>query len=258
MQKISQSLVTPIYVKTTDAMPWPKDRVFYLLTADNLYICRNHRYFRSCVPAPYWPTELAAHKSSLRASYPKIPQQQIEQICGYFEHAWWHHGSEAIVLLAWDRAARCVKTVVPEQVASVSQGAFGAVHAIGVKYRVPGDLPAELEIFCDIHSHGDMDAYVSHVDQVDDEKSVGLHVIVGGLQWEPPQFHIESVVDGARFTVQEETVIERYQTRRSDFPDAWLAKLRVVDLETYQGTQFNKADGTPPEGVPNDPSSEPN
>ena len=61
--------VTPIYVKTDPRMPWPDDTFFYLMTADGLFACRNHKFFRSCVPAPRWPSELARQDTSLNVAY---------------------------------------------------------------------------------------------------------------------------------------------------------------------------------------------
>lgn len=234
-----QRPVTPIYIKADEQMPWPSDPVFYLLSADNLYLCRNHRFFRSCVPAPRWPTELAAHGPSLRIRYPRIPQRQFETVCGFFEHAWWHHGSEAIALLACDGTGSRIEVLIPEQVASVSNSSGGAVHAIGVKYRVPRDLPEEMSIYCSLHSHADMPPYCSAVDQADDRRLPGLHIVVGNLHREPPQLHAEMVIDHQRFTVAADHVIEGYARRRADFPPHWLRRLRVVDYETYCKFEFS-------------------
>ncbi len=233
-----QPLATPIYIKSGEDMPWPRDPVFYLLAADNLYLCRNHPFFRSCVPAPRWPTELASHATAVQIRYPRIPQRRFETICGFFEHAWWHHGSEAIALLACNRNGGGMHTLIPEQVASVSGGSSGAVQAIGVKYRVPRNLPDGMSIYCSLHSHADMPAYSSGVDQADDRRLPGLHIVVGTLHTEPPQLHAEMVIDQQRFTVPPERVIEGYAQRRADFPQHWNRRLRVVDYDTYCKFQF--------------------
>ena len=238
MQRIDPALITPIYVKTTDDMPWPDHPVFYLLSADSLYLCRNHRHYRSCVPAPRWPTELAPHAASLVPRFPTIPRDQLEQICGFFSHLSDHHGAESIALLAWDESAQQVRTLVPRQIAAVSQSSSGHNFPIGVKYQFPRGLPADWVVFCDIHSHCEMAAYASQTD-IDDEFSfAGLHLVVGRLYQEPPQFHAEGVVDGARFSIEPDHVIEGYRHRVS-FPDEWLDQVVVTDYRTFRDFDFD-------------------
>ncbi|MGB6045627.1 MAG: hypothetical protein WBF93_20905 [Pirellulales bacterium] len=249
MQRIDQSLITPIFVKESDDMPWPEHRVFYLLTGDNIYICRNDRYFRSCVPARLWPTELARHVASLVPKYPLIPQEMIERICGFFGHMSDLHGAEAIVLLAWDNGHQQVRTIVPEQVAAVSQGSWGTPHPIGVKYKFPHDLPRDWDVFCDIHSHCEMAAYASHTDVEDEDTLNGLHIVVGRLHQEPPEFHAEAVVDGTRFAIAPPKVIAGYQ-ERSSFPSEWLEQATVTNLKKYRDFSF-ESDAAPAITGPN-------
>ncbi len=233
MQRDDLPLITPIYIKKSMAMRPPTDPVYYLLTSNCLYLCRNHPHYQSCVPAPRWPTELAPHAASLAARFPPIPQDQFERICGFFGHMSEEHRAEAIVLLAWDSIDQMVRTIVPQQVSAVSGGNWGRGYPIGVKYRFPQNLPKHWTVFSDIHSHCTMAAYASQTDQHDEEHSPGLHVVVGHIQREPPQVHVEAVVDGARFRLPASTVLADYGGRRTDFPAEWLER---VSVETLDGT----------------------
>ena len=61
--------MTPVYLKVSEDMPWPKkEKVFYLLSRDGLFLCRNHEFFSSSVPAPKAPSELAGHERQLKLS----------------------------------------------------------------------------------------------------------------------------------------------------------------------------------------------
>src|SRR5207245_2945076 len=121
MKHPDDTLVTPIYVKSDAAMPWPEDdKVFHVLTGSGLYLCRNHPFFRSCVPAPSWPSELAPQESFLDLHYPKIPRRRFEVVVGFFARIAELHGSEAAVLMVWDAPAKRLRLIAPEQVATVS------------------------------------------------------------------------------------------------------------------------------------------
>lgn len=231
MSAAHPSLATPVLVKREDAFAWPQDlSMFYLLTRDGLFLCRNHEFFQSCSWVARGPGELAGQESTLHPSYPLIPRGLLEQVVGYFAAVAELHGSEAAVFLAWDRSARRVRVVVPEQEATVSYGWYGAVYAIGLHYVQPAGLPPDWVIFGDVHSHVHMAAYASHTDVADEVHRSGLHIVVGHIDLEPPDFHVEAVVDGARFGLQLEDVAEGYETRSESFPRAWLDKLTVADL----------------------------
>ena len=113
MKHPDETLVTPLYVKSDAGMSWPADeRAFYVLGSNGLLLCRNHPFFRSCVPARYWPSELARQDRFLELAHPKLPREQIESIIGFFARVGALHRAEAAVLLLWDRAARPLETPV--------------------------------------------------------------------------------------------------------------------------------------------------
>ena len=78
-------LVTPIYVKTCSQTPWPeREKMFYLLAANGLFLCRNHPFFQSCVPAGSGPGELATQEAFFDIKYPKVPRHLLELTVGFF------------------------------------------------------------------------------------------------------------------------------------------------------------------------------
>src|SRR5262245_57397715 len=103
MKVLDSRLFTPIYVKGSADMPWPmEEKAFYLLTGSGLFLCRNHAFFRSCVPARDWPSELAPHKVAVELNYPKVSRRLFEPVVGFFDRVGHLFGAEAGVLLAWD------------------------------------------------------------------------------------------------------------------------------------------------------------
>jgi len=222
----AHSMLTPIYMKSDTDSAWPDDSVFYLVTANGLLLCRNHPFFQSAVRAPRWPSELLPHEPFLLPRYPKIPQAMIERVVGFFDHVADLHGSEAVVLMVWNRETCEIEIIAPPQLATINRNRWGDVFAIGVEYDAPPLEPHQV-LLGDIHSHVDMAAYASGVDRDDEKHRAGLHVVVGRLFREPPDIHIEAVVDGARFELEPSDVFVAYESRRPSFPDEWLSQFKL-------------------------------
>ena len=238
MPSASDKLHTPIFLKTGDTFAWPEnERAFYLLTRDGLFLCRDHLFFRSSTRVDQFPAELAGHAQSLKLNYPKLPRRLLEQVVGFFSIIARRDDSEAAVLLAWNREAGKIEIVVPEQIGVVSRGWSGRGYPLELHYEIP-PLPPHLMLIGDIHSHVDMAAYSSGMDKADEEFRPGLHIVVGRIQNEPPEFHCEVTVDGVRFRVRDfNAVIAGYQRRReSEVPEEWIAKVTIKAWNPSSGT----------------------
>lgn len=242
MIRLPAPLVTPLYGKVSPDAAWPTDSTFYLESADGLFLCRNHRFYRSAVKARQPHGELAVQHEFMSVKFPIIPQAMLEQAVAFFYWAYRECGAESIVLLAWNDRTQQVELLVPKQVGTSYRTYSGRLLAETVRYDVPCPVPEGLEIFGDIHSHCEMGAYASGMD-VNDEATVnGLHVIAGKLDFDPPDWHIEAAVDGARFDVARELVFEGYEQRSEDFPDAWREQ-HSVEYSGYEEQPTKPASG---------------
>lgn len=229
MKCSDSKLYTPIYLKLSESMEWPQDeKAFYLLSRDGLFLCRNHPFFRSCAPATSWPAELGSQRPFLEINFPKLPALMVERIVGFFHLVAERHSSEAAALLVWNRQANAVEVFVPDQIATVGVSWLGTRYPLNVSYEMP-PLPPHLMVIGDIHSHVDYPASPSFTDEADEKYRPGLHIVVGRIWDEPPEFHCEVLADGTRFKVQDlSSVMEAYQRRRpKEVPDEWMAKVRV-------------------------------
>jgi PRTRC genetic system protein A len=217
---------TPIYLKTGEMKDWPQHKVFYLLTRDGLFLCRNHEWFQSCVLAKRGPGELAEHKESLSHSYPSIPRLLLEKAVGFFSRVHEQNQCESALILAWNRLTNQMELYCPEQEVSL-----GSVH-----YQIP-NLPHHLALIGDLHSHGTMSPSPSITDKGDEMGRAGLHIIVGGIQNEPPEFYCAIVADGHRFTADIDSLIEDYQVRNSgSVPQEWLDKVNEKKFVSAWGS----------------------
>ena len=234
-------MLTPVFLKTDPNFTWPsQEKAFYLLTGEGLFFCRNHRFFKSAVPAPGWPAELAPHSPFCRMGYPRVPQQTFERIIGFFSRIGRDYGAEAAVLLAWNGVQEQYEIIVPDQQSVVGGLATGRPYPIEVHYQIPA-LPPDWLLVGDVHSHVDEAAYASVTDKQDEVHRPGLHIVVGRLYQEPPELHIEVTVDGFRFRVGDPSLIlEGYAKRRTaEVPQDWLAR-----VETYSWSEYNKRFGS--------------
>jgi PRTRC genetic system protein A len=205
---------TQVLVKREGTNPTSKDKLYYILTADGLFINRNNEYFSSSVLAKVGPGELEQHKPSLKLKIPKLSVDKLAQVIGFFDWAADPLG-EVAVLLIHNTLTNEVELLVPDQVCS--QGS--------VDYKVPTNLAPHLRLIGDIHSHVHFSAFASFTDTSDEEHRPGLHLVIGKVDEEPPQFHCEFVVDGFRFKIEDlEMVIDGDYMGRTKHPEEWRSK----------------------------------
>lgn len=237
----NMTLTTPIYHKVSDDMVWPSDPVFFLVSKVGLFLCRNHPYFKSSVPAPRFPCELAEHQTTIKLSYPKIPRRLFELAVGFCTRIYQLHQSEAGLLLIYNVKTKRMHWHCPPQQATVSQGKYGT-WPIGLHYEIPPLGPDEV-LLGDLHSHGDEAAYHSGTDNTDTATAAGtIHLVVGRcgdvLIGKQPDLYIELVIDGTRFKLPWHHVIEGYSKARMKVPQAWIDQ---VEVQAYTSSPYYEA-----------------
>lgn len=235
-------ITTPVYIKTDEKMEWPKDKFFYLVAQEGLFKCRNHEFFESCVKVETGPSELASQHNFVRLSYPKLPQVLIERAVGFFHLIAKKQNSEAAALFVWNRQSGQVELLIPDQIGingSPSQWSPKG-YPLDVKYKIPKDLPGHLMLIGDIHCHVDGGAYASGTDEFDEKHRAGIHIVVGHIYTEPPDFFCEVVADGQRFEAKDMKLVwEGYEKRRAnEVPQEWIDKVKLQEKKystTYDG-----------------------
>jgi hypothetical protein len=226
----------PVYLKTADDMPRPREAEFFWITRSGTYLCRNHPFFQSDVPARRMPSSLASHRTVCRLKFPLLGVAALEHVVGFFDEVFRRHGSEAIVLVLWDLRRKRYRLCVPPQQATVWESQSGLPTPMDVSYQVSAALPPQHLLIGDIHSHADMQAYSSGIDTHDERYRDGIHAVVGRVDREPPEFHLEMSVDGCRFALQFGHFFQGYRARRRRFPKSWLEQ---VEIKTSRMTWTN-------------------
>lgn len=212
-----ENLSVPIYLKRDkEEFKWPTHKLFYILAGNGYFICRNHPFYQSCVKlTEHGHPDLEDQEEFLDHSYPKLSQAMMEDIVGFFGAVEKEHSAEAYVLLGYDLHEKEITMLVPEQEVSMASA----------EYKLP-NYPDNWILIGDVHSHERMSAYSSFTDQKDEAKRSGLHMVVGKVHQEPPEFHVEIVVDGARFKLKDPlSIIEGYKHRNTEIPEDWMKKV---------------------------------
>lgn len=225
------NLDTPLYLfKDGELFNWPTSKLFYILAGNGYFQCRNHPFYQAAVTLTnVGHPDLADYKGFCRATYPKLPQAMLEKIVGFFSAVEKEHDSEAYVLLGYDLHEKEIKMLVPEQKVSWSDA----------KYELP-NYPNNWILLGDVHSHVKMPAFSSFTDKEDEAKRSGLHIVVGKIDQEPPEFHIEIVVDGSRFEVKDHDIIfEGYKYRDMDVPAEWMTQVTKKSW-SWQGGDYKE------------------
>ena len=226
--------ITPIFIKTDSKPVWPQDQIFYLLAGNGLFRCRNTEFFTSCVKAEQWPNSLTEQKQFVKIGYPYLPRRLLELIVGFFSVVYDIHRAEAAVIILWDRSKQRYRLLVPPQTSKVLVNLNGMTYPLNVQYETPVSLPANTFIIGDAHSHCDESAYASLTDQNDETYRTGIHIVVGRINQDPPEFHIEAVVDGARFHINDESLLEGYKKRRMKIPNIWINQVKIKTFGNCQ------------------------
>ncbi len=169
----------------------------------------------------------------------------LERAVGFFHEVYRRHGSEAGLLLVWNEATGRTRLVCPQQRATVRRSTYDT-YPLDLHYELP-DLETGDRLLGDLHSHADEPAYASATDKADEHVRTGVHVVVGRLgdvdEGRRPQFHVDVVADGTRFSVRGlENVFEGYVAPDRGFPPAWLDCLQVETVDSYWSTRYLDAD----------------
>jgi hypothetical protein len=148
----------------------------------------------------------------------------LAQVAGFFEWADDEWYGEAAVILLHNPESGEMKLLVPEQECSM-----GSVH-----YTIPNTIEPGWRMIGDIHSHVRMSAFASGTDTHDEVGRPGVHIVIGKIDCEPPDFHAEVVVDRMRFKVNLDDVMEDY-TERTGFPEEWKKQVTKKKWPTWTG-----------------------
>lgn len=184
----------------------------FVVARDGIYLRK-----RSLLGLSQTKVERIAHLPEagefIEHALPRLPSELLGRVLGFFKAVYRERQSEAIVLLLLGSAGFALG--VPAQ----------KVNGWSLEFSVDdADIPDGHRLVGTIHSHGAMSAGASVVDEADEAKLDGLHLVFGDLDRPRPSVSAALAVDGRRFDVPPKAIAERIG-RSIDPPADWLARV---------------------------------
>jgi hypothetical protein len=186
---------------------------------------------------------LPAEKEFVEYALPKVPADLMARIVGFFRSIYRRQATEALVLLLW--AGEGFDCFVPAQ----------KVSPVSVSHTLDEtELPAGSRVVGSIHSHGAFGAWASSIDADDEAQFDGLHVVVGNFDRARPSYSVALAVDGQRFDIPTNVVLERPR-RLVEPPEDWLGQVKLLpppraSRSKGKGTGSNGASASVPGTLP--------
>jgi hypothetical protein len=210
----------PLYRKTADFTE-PPEAIYHLLTRDGLFRVMRSPLFTAVMKTEGVP-DLEPQKSSLQLAVPKVPRQLMERIYGFFRTVYERWDAEAVVLLYYSHEQRVFRTAVPKQ--TIYR------YRIGERWRTEGRVsygyhkrPEGFVKLGDAHSHCDLPAFYSCVDDMDDRED-GLRIVLGDLHRPLPSVSASFVASGHRFRLPSDDVLEDF-IEPVEPPEDWMRQI---------------------------------
>jgi hypothetical protein len=196
-----------------------KDNCCYLVARDGLYLRKENVAFSASVKLGRlsWEKQdfgngILDEEEFLEMKLPKIPARIVDEWVSLARMVRKIYKSEVLLLLYYCPSTGEFQNKVPEQ--EVSPGSVRSLESI--------PAPEGFQFVASVHSHPEK-AFHSPVD-IDDEAGFdGVNITIGDLDDILPGFAVSAVVNGRRFPLPPEEVMEI-----TEIPEEWLNKIHRV------------------------------
>jgi len=175
----------------------PKDDVFYIIAKEGVYLKKKLGVMESLAPVKNISI-LNSVTTMAKMHITKIPGKWIAKVMGFFKAVYEEYRSESIVLLFYNEETGKYKIIPPVQKVA------GASCDYDKGITIEG-----MTMIGTIHSHGNMSAFHSGVDDDDEEHFDGLHITLGDLDEEYPSISSSIVANGHRVMVDPDEYIDK-------------------------------------------------
>lgn len=214
----------------------------YVVAENGIFLERRTELYSTTCRVDRCVAGLDDHREGCRLDAPSLPPNALEEMVGFFRWAFERHGGEAALILLYDPEKRVFSWHCPWQRVELWESWSGKWYASSrIEYTDPHVLPPGHVVFGDAHSHADQPAYASGVDRDDELFKDGLHIIAGRVHRDEPEFHVDFVMDGQRFSVDPDVVLPETSCPSADaVPDEWKRKV-LVDYRPYRDSGWRRS-----------------
>jgi len=156
----------------------------YIMAGNGLFIRTETRFFTACIPAKKSIVRgLPLLTESFHLRVPKLPESLLTAVFTDARLARRSDGGLNEVLYQFHHDGQTVRLKKPPQQAT----------SISVTSDNSGDI--DENILCDLHSHGNMDAFWSETDDMD-ERNGRLYAVVGKVDSDKPEMRLRVGIYG--------------------------------------------------------------
>lgn len=207
----------------------------YVIAENGMFLERRTAHFTTSCRVEHCGAGLQPHTNRCELHAPPIPAELARQMVAYFRYGYTLHGGEAALVLLYAPLEERYSWYCPRQTVEMWESWSGKWYGSpDIHYVDPLEIPAGMIAFGDAHSHANMPAYASAVDQKDEEHKDGLHIVVGNLHKHEVDLYADFVMDGQRFEVAPPDVFaiagaaEVSQPATDAFPQEWRDCIEII------------------------------
>jgi hypothetical protein len=236
----------PVYLKTSDFAE-PSDMLYFLVTASGNFLVRKTELFTSITEVRELPG-LSAQGEGVRLRLPRLPRALLEQMYGFFQAVYEQWEGEAIVFLYYSPKSATYRLEAPPQTLFRYQTFLGGWRTqMRVEYGYTPRPPGFLKVG-DAHSHGDLPAFFSCTDDHDDQED-GLRITLGNLDRAAPDVSVSFVVNGRRFYLKPENILEPFSVPLAPPPE-WMERVTIRESKFGSSARKTEDEQTEPTSQP--------
>jgi len=195
-----------------------KKKIIYVLQGDGLWERRINRLgtFDSRIAKVAVPGLDETMVSGWELNVPKIPINLLGTTVAFFRRIYRKHSSEVFLQFYYDQKEEKYILHCPKQV----------VSGASVNYKNDPEYDSKILVF-EIHSHGNMGASFSMVDDAD-EKSDRFYGVIGSITDFFPDMVLRLVVGGREYEVDVEDLFEMDDElyHAENFPSDWVDRIK--------------------------------
>ena len=191
--------MNPLDVITThDDLPEPVVP-YYVPTSDGWFIHKDTTFGKVLVKVPNHPQHLPKVEPKMTLNGVKFPSWLVAQAHSFFRYIYDLHKTEAAVVVTYNQSTKDWKLFIPEQYTT-----HGAVH----QKHDPNHLRPGYSAVGTIHSHCNFGAFHSGTDTHDADEFDGLHITLGHVDQDVPEYALMLAFNKQHFKVEIEDVID--------------------------------------------------
>lgn len=236
-------MIPPILINEGE-QPEFKDLPYFMGTKDGWYVNTPTLFGVAHVPAKSGPATLGKVETNFDMNEKRVPQWLIMKAHDFFKKIWESKHTEAMVYIIHHPVKDIFNLWVPEQYCT------GA----SVNYRLqPGAIKSGWQAVGTIHSHCNFGAFHSGTDQHDMSGMPGLHITIGHVDRDWPEFAVALSANGQQFDVDKgiERIMDRDELKDpkgyDDAPEWWLDLVKTGSAPWKGSTvKYGKGPATRP------------